>query len=129
MNVPGKYAPAFETTANKGIIYDQIDIFYVVYSCTISISKNAMINRTSAAFMQMDSYLKPAYHTMINGTKMKLYSRLSNLIDKLSLIYLVLIVVTALTYATTVCFFYFKVRKYKTKMKQFIELIVNLDEV
>ena len=79
--------------------------------------------------MQMDSYLKPAYHTMINGTKMKLYSRLSNLIDKLSLIYLVLIVVTALTYAMTVCILYFKVRKYKTKMKQFIELIVNLDEV
>ena len=47
LNVPGLYYPLAYNNVNKGIVYDQIDIFYVIYSSLTSIPQSSVVNRTS----------------------------------------------------------------------------------
>ena len=73
INIPTTYPPLITNPANKMLKYDQIDIFYVILSCMMTLSNSKNINRTGTDYIVLDSYLKQ-YNRMINGTKMQLHS-------------------------------------------------------
>jgi len=72
-NPPTTYSPFVINSVNKGLSYDQIDIFYVVLACIMTLSDGKPINRTGSEYVRLDSYLKQ-YIRMINGTKMQLHN-------------------------------------------------------
>jgi hypothetical protein len=74
LNPPRLYYPFKNNSINKGIGYDQIDIFYAVAD---SISSLSIIpsNRTTRDFIQIHQYLVPSYDNMINTTKYRLHSQ------------------------------------------------------
>ena len=78
LNIPKMYGPFYNNSVNRGIQYNQIDLFYVVYSSIISLSKETSINRNGTNFKQLNSYLKPAYDEMINSTKLNFHVALQN---------------------------------------------------
>ena len=81
INAPALYAPYIINSANKGLAYDQVDLFYVIYSSIITLSSYQTINRTGPEYVKLDSYLMQ-YHRMINGTKMHLHSQFTELIEQ-----------------------------------------------
>jgi len=75
LNVPNYYSPHKNNSVNKGMSYDQIDLFYLIASSISSLNKFP-INRTGYDFIQLNEYIKPSYDTIINGTKNKFHESL-----------------------------------------------------
>jgi hypothetical protein len=57
---------------NKGLSYDQAEIYQIIISSITSLSK-LPINRTGYDFTMLNMYLIPSYDHMINSTKIKFH--------------------------------------------------------
>jgi len=69
--VPATYSPYYQYPWMGNLTYNQIDLFYIVYS-SISSLNQMPINRTGLEFQKFNSFLKPSYDNMMNGTKYQL---------------------------------------------------------
>jgi hypothetical protein len=65
-----------------GLSYDQVDIYYIIVSCIISLAK-LPINRTGSDFTTLNMYLVPSYDHMINSTKIKFHQTFQNNLYKM----------------------------------------------
>ena len=69
--MPSTYAPISSNFSKDSFLYDQIDLFYVIYSCLTELASKTNVGRTSQAFIRLDSYLKPSFDLMANKIKIK----------------------------------------------------------
>jgi hypothetical protein len=73
INNHASFEPYLNNSYNQGLPLNQNDVFYQIMSCLASLSKLPInINRNGYEFVQFNMYLKPAFDTMINGTKYNL---------------------------------------------------------
>lgn len=72
LNVPASYGPFLNDSFNKGLSYDQVEIYSVIISSITSLAR-LPINRTGYDFAMLNMYLIPSYDHMINATKIKFH--------------------------------------------------------
>jgi hypothetical protein len=114
LNPPGVYCPNKNTSLNKGICYDQVDIFYLISSCIAGL-QNMPINRTGVDFQQMYSYVLPGYNNMINRTKYIFHYSISNKLDNISLTQIVIATAESILCVIAVVIMSFNTYRYYNK--------------
>ena len=72
--VPVTYSPYYQYPWMGNLTYNQIDLFYVIYS-SISSLNQLPINRTGVEFQKFNSFLRPSYDAMMNSTKYQLQAK------------------------------------------------------
>ena len=82
LNVPNIYEPFQNDSFNKGLSYNQIEIYSVIVSSIVSLSK-LPINRTDYNFKMLNMYLVPSYDNMVNSTKIKIHQNFQNTLSKM----------------------------------------------
>lgn len=126
LNKPENYSAYSPNNINQGIVYDQIDLFYVIYSSLIELSAKKSI-KSSTTFLQLDSYLKPSYDTLANRTKLQFHYMIQNEIaakmdnEKYYVFGLAGVVLVAVAIAC------YKVNDYFRKMRELMDIIVQFD--
>jgi hypothetical protein len=71
------YTPFQNDSFNKGLSYNQIEIYSVIVSSIVSLSK-LPINRTDYNFKMLNMYLVPSFDNMVNQTKIKIHENFQN---------------------------------------------------
>lgn len=112
--------------ANQGLAYDQVDIFYVIYSCMVTLSNSSKINRTSSEYMRLDSYLMQ-YNRMTNSTKTQLHNRFTNLIHETQRYQLISIFFAAGLFLLAALYLAHALYLYCTNINELATIILQFD--
>jgi len=126
INVPARYPPYVVNSANKGLAYDQIDIFYVVYSSVVTLSGNSSINRLGPEYVRLDSYLKQ-YNRMTNATKVQLHNQFNQLIAETQSYQLWMMVAVVAIFLLTSLYLCYRVYFYYQKRNELVIIILQFD--
>lgn len=128
INLPAIYTPYIVNSANRGLAYDQIDIFYVVYSCLITLSSSSVVNRTGVEYVKLDSYLKQ-YNRMTNSTKLQLHRQFNSLILETQRYQLWSLVAMVVVFLLTTLFLCYHLHSYYQKRNELITIILQFDHL
>lgn len=123
INIPNQYPPFTNNSINKGLIYNQIDLYFVIYSSMSSLNKFP-INRTGNDFIQFDSYLIPSYSSMMNTTKINLDSSFRKLIYQIKMRQLAVSVSQIPFFIFAAIFCIYKIFIFRKKMDTIIEVLI-----
>lgn len=82
LNVPNIYHPYQNDSFNEGLSYNQIEIYSVIVSSIVSLSK-LPINRTDYNFKMLNMYLVPSYDHMVNSTKIRIHKNFQNTLSNM----------------------------------------------
>lgn len=128
LNVPQLYPPYKNSTFNKGLSYDQIEIYHVIISCIMSLSK-LPINRTGYDFSMVNDYLIPSYDHMINATKIKFHQTFQDNLHIMLIDQIIIALVEFAIFVIIVIFVCMKIRAYFCKAKNILLIIFDFSDI
>lgn len=82
LNVPKIYSPFQNDSFNKGLSYNQVEIYSIIVSSIVSLTK-LPINRTDYNFKMLNMYLVPSYDNMVNQTKIKIHENFQRTLSEM----------------------------------------------
>lgn len=95
------------------------DVFYLIQSC-ITTLKSRVPKRTTHEFVMFNSYIKPAYDSVMNATKHQLHHEMNRKLKTLERYQIISMVSISFVLCFAVVYLYCKIRKYFMNMREVI---------
>jgi hypothetical protein len=125
INRPNSYPPFTNNSINLGLSYNQIDLFYEIYSSIITLN-NPPFNLRSYDFMQFNSYIKPGYDNLMNNTKNNFHSSFNQLFYQIQIEQVAIALAQISIFLIATIFSLYKIRVFHYKMKKVMEILIEM---
>jgi ABC-type multidrug transport system fused ATPase/permease subunit len=126
LNDARMYGPFEVTPQNQGLMYNHIDLFYLILGNIASLSAGSF-NSSSLDFQQLHSYLTPSYDQMMNSTKHLFHSSLQNDLASIAVEQLVLIFVLSFVLLLAAVCISYNVYSYHRNMAEVFDIIIQFN--
>jgi len=125
LNLPRLYPPYQANAVNRGVSYNQYDLFYLILSNIATLSSAASLNKSGQDFVQLNDYLKPSFDTMMNSTKHQFHSTLRSSLKGFRIEQIIVIIVLGVVLLLAGSCIGYQVFTYHRNMRDVLDIIVQ----